>query len=78
MPDTTFCIAAGGGFEKRLPGGNDDLERDYKINEMFFSLRSAPNQSWYWFVAEVTTSSPHLRQCNVVLGIYFLTQLFIF
>ena len=45
MPDTTFCIAAGGGFEIRLPGGNYDLERDYKINEMFFSLRSAPNQS---------------------------------
>ena len=45
MPDTTFCIAAGGGFEIRLPGSNADLERYDKINEMFFRMSPAPNQS---------------------------------
>ena len=41
----TFCIAEGWGFEKRLPGGNDDLERDYKIIEKFLRMSPAPNQS---------------------------------
>jgi hypothetical protein len=41
----TLCIAAGGGFEKRQPGGNDDLERDYKIIDNFIRKSHAPNQS---------------------------------
>ena len=45
MPDITLCIAAGGGFEKRQPGGNDDLERDYKIIDNFIRKSHAPNQS---------------------------------
>lgn len=29
----TFCVADGWGFDKRLPGGNDDLERDHKVSK---------------------------------------------
>jgi len=31
----TFCIAEGWGFEKRLPGGNDEKKYDDKFTENF-------------------------------------------
>jgi len=46
----TFCIAEGWGFEIRLPGGNDDLERDYKIIEKFLRKSQAPLVSIYCFL----------------------------
>ena len=42
----TFCIAAGGDIEKRLPGGNDEKKYDDEINEKFFRKSQATNQSW--------------------------------
>ena len=39
----TVSVAAGGGFEKRLPGGNDKKKYDYKINEKFLRKSQAPN-----------------------------------
>ena len=41
----TFCIAAGGDFENRLPGGDDEKKCDYKIIEKFLKKSQAPNQS---------------------------------
>jgi hypothetical protein len=38
-------IAAGGGFENRLPGGNAEKKCDYKIIEKFLRKSQAPNQS---------------------------------
>jgi hypothetical protein len=33
------------GFENRLPGGNAEKKRDYKIIEIFFRKSQDPNQS---------------------------------
>ena len=41
----TFCIAAGGDFENRLPGGNAEKKYDYKIIEKIHRTSPAPNQS---------------------------------
>jgi hypothetical protein len=32
-------------FEIRLPGGNDDLKRDYEIIEKFFRKSPAPTKA---------------------------------
>jgi hypothetical protein len=42
---TTFCIAEGWGFEKRLPGDNDEKKYDDKFTEKFLRTSQAPNQS---------------------------------
>ena len=41
----TFCIAAGGDIEKRLPGGNDEKKYDDKIIEKILRKSQAPNQA---------------------------------
>ena len=42
----TFCIAAGGDFENRLTGGDDEKKYDYKIIEKILRKSQVPNQSW--------------------------------
>jgi hypothetical protein len=42
---TTVRIAAGVGFENRLPGGNAFEKYDNEINEMFIRTSQAPNRS---------------------------------
>jgi len=54
-----------GGFENRLPGGNDEKKCDDKIIEMFFRKSHAPNHCCYVAAAAVTTVSPQLRKCIV-------------
>ena len=39
----TVRIAAGGGFENRLPGGNAKKKYDYKIIEKILRKSQAPN-----------------------------------
>jgi hypothetical protein len=41
----TFCIAAGGDFENRLPGGNAEKKCDYKIIEKFFKMSQAQTKA---------------------------------
>jgi hypothetical protein len=41
----TVSIAAGVGFENRLPVGNAEKKYDYEINEKFLRKSQAPNRS---------------------------------
>jgi hypothetical protein len=61
---TTVRIAAGGGFEIGLPGGNDEKEFDYEINEKILRKSQAPTEADSE-LTQFTTSSPHLRQCKL-------------
>ena len=42
---TTLRLCEGLEFGTRLPGGNDDLKRNYENTEKFFRKSPAPNQS---------------------------------
>jgi len=61
-----FALPSVGGFETRLPGGNDDKKCDDKIIEMFFRKSHAPNHSCHVAGVDVKMSCPQLRKCIVV------------